>query len=319
MKKISYLIIAVLFIFVSCENKTDDHEGERELNNNALLAKRVMMQDRIAFHNEDNPEWTSGFKHKDFIYDILEDIHKGRFTDIYSSEDTSDHLKYTSKEVMQRMGLYHNKDSVTYDQKIPMDTLYKKGLKPEELVEIIFLENWAFNKDDLRFTKQVNSWSFVRKYYRDDDTLKKEARYRKTFVVRNDETSDPTIKLADQLIYAFYSEHEFLKRVGFDKLEFFRFLIEQIKAGKIKTYDPIWLVDGSKREFTPEALSNYAGIELDAYDLDWEVYKFLFVEDWYYDMNTYNIHKEVKGLGFVAGPYNDGEWTDKILFFIFFD
>jgi len=89
---------------------------------------------------------------------------------------------------------------------------------------------------------------------------------------------------------------------GFDQEKFIIELYDGIKSGEMETYDPIYLVDKSKRKFSLEQLKEYLGRELKS-DLTYPYYptlsSILFEEDWYFDENSLGITKIVKSIAFV--------------------
>jgi hypothetical protein len=319
MKKLISILILLIFC-LACNNETNDIKSIKPENMNALLSEKVKMQDRIPFKNKDNPDWVAGLNHIEFVEDFFQKTFSGEFTNTHSTYIESDNVLYGINNIKQRMGIEVTGDSILDSEIESLDSLYEKGLDLSEITEIITWEEWEFDKKSLLFSKKIKAWAFVREYYRADDTLHENARYRLPFIVKNDETAVINKKLAENIISVFNLDyHEYLDRIGFGEEEFFKFLLENIEAGKLKTYDPIYLIDRSKREFTTEELKNFAGIEFDYVDLASEVYKFIFIEDWYYDEKTFCIEKKVKGLGLVADRLINDEWQDKILFFLFFD
>jgi len=309
MKKYLIILTGILFVFACNNDKVND--DKEILNNNALLAQKVEVMNRIELFNEDNPEWVSSFDSKTFFKNVFNKVFSGEFSDCYKkSHDLSDTLKYTIEEIKQRMITnYHSNNDTVADEPKPDFS---------ELKEIIFKEEWVFNKEKLIFEINVNAWIPIRVYYRFDDIKKEDTRYKMITVFKNTKESEQKKIIAENYIYVFNFYDEYMERTGIDKKGFFKFILKNIETGKIKAYDPIYLVDKSKREFTGEQLKNYAGISLDPEEFSDEVDKMIFVEDWYFDEKTFNISKKVKGIGFIADRYNDG-WEEKILFFIFFD
>jgi len=310
----NYLIIIIGILFISSCNINNEDNSKRVINRNALLAKKAQVDSRIAFKNYDNPEWVKSFDNDKFVLDIFTKILSGDFSEFTKKEKNG----YTIKEVKERMG--EMPFTLMYNEKTKqLDTIFsKKEVDLSEIHEIYFEEEWVFNEDNLNFDKKIDTWTPIRVYHRVNDFKKEDTRYKKIFQIKNDNNSDFKDKIAKDYIYTFNFSQEYQNRTGLDKTEFFKFILQKIKEGKIKTYDPIYLVDKSKREFNIVELKNYAGISLDYIEFADEVDKLIFIEDWYFDEKTFSISKKVKGLGFIADRYND-EWEEKILFFIFFE
>ena len=306
MKKLLFIFVPFLFLF-ACNN-----ENQSEINeiseDNALLAKDVKIIDRITLKNDDNPDWVLSFDNEVFFKNIFEKIFSGEFTDCYKHiRKLSDTSKYSAEDVKERMvSIYHNETD-------------KEDAQPDlsELKEILFREEWNFDSEKLVFEKKIMGWSPIRVYIASNDT--EDTRFKMVMCIHNDKEFEKVNKIAEDYEYIYDFNDKYLEKTGLDKDGFYNFLLQNIKDGKIKTYDPIYLVDKSKREFTLEQLKNFAGISLDPDDFAEEVNQIIFVEDWYFDDKTFNIAKEVKGLGFIAERYNNNERDDKILFFIFFD
>ncbi len=317
MKKYLVILTGILFLF-ACNNNADVSDDDiKTSNNNALLAKKVEVMDRIVLKNEDNPDWVISFNDKAFFETVFGKVFSGEFTDCYNTpRNSSDTSRYTIEELKQRMmsTSYFNKET---KQK---ETVYiETEAALAQLKEILFKEEWNYNVTENIFEKKINAWIPIRVYHRQDDIEKKDTRYKMIVVFKNDNIEIPKKMIAEDYTYIFDFYHEYnLERVGLDKKGFFKHIINNIEIGKIKTYDPIYLVDKSKREFTIDELKNYAGITLDPEEFANEVYKMIFIEDWYFDEKTFNISKKVKGLGFISSDYKNG-LEERILFFIFFE
>jgi len=311
------LLIVIIFVmsFISCTNEVEYESSENYLNHNALLSDVVEINPHFEVQNELNPDWTSNFNDTLFFKMVFGKLSTGEFTDMYLV-DKGKPEKYLFDEVVERMtsGNMINQESYKSDsiQNKPVPNL-------SEIKEFVFTENWNFDERSLRFEKDVIGWSPVRVYYREDHYDKEDARHKMICWFRNTKDANTDSLIAKDYIYTVEFLHEFLTRKGLDKEKFLNFILEKVQSGDMKSYDPIWLVDKSKREFTVKELQNYAGISFDPDEFIDEVYKLLFVEDWYFDNETFSIKKEVNALAFVANRKIADEWQDKILFFIFFD
>ncbi len=318
MKKQLLIILGILAMY-SCNNKNNENQTKDSIisSNNALLATKVEIDCRIPFDNENNPNWVKGLNREKFVNNIFSKILSGKFTEIYKRDE-----KYTISNVEDRMGVKFD-TTITFNKKTNKNdtSINKTEINLSEIKEILFNEEWKFDKKEFGFEKKINSWSFIRKFYRQNDIKQENPRYLITFQIKRNEDTKPELKIASDFTYIFEFRDEYLDRVGLDKKGLLNYLIPNIESGKIKVFDPIYLVDKSKRVFTPQQFKNYTEIDFADKDVSKEINKMIYIEDWYLDEKTFNISKKVKALGFVENKYDDktGEWTDKILFFIFFE
>ena len=315
----NYLIIltGILLIFACNNNNIDIAEEDVNISDdNALLANKVEVDERIRFENVNNPNWVKSFDNIEFVETVFLKIFSGEFKHVNIWEQDDSVVNYIRERMGERIDtlIIFNNNTKQNDTSIN-----KKEIDLSEIKEIYFEEEWFFNKVNLSFNKDVSVWTPIRVYHRADDIKKKDTRYKKIFQIKKDGNSKFLNKVAENYTYIFEFYTEYENRTGLDKKGFFKFILQNIESGKIKTYDPIYLVDKSKREFTTEQLKNYAGISLDSEEFNDEVNKMIFIEDWFFDEKTFNISKKVKGIGFIADRKVNGEWQDKILFFIFFD
>lgn len=308
-----------MFLF-SCNLRDKDSKDDvtKMTDNNVLLAEKVEVKDLIEIENKDNPEWLSGFNRSTFFENIFSKVFSGEFTKCYYNFSESDTGRFSIVGIKERMGATDviNKESNTKDT--IANELYPNL---SQLKYIYFFEEWHFDKETLIFSKFVNAWSPVRVYFKDGHYKKEDARKRLIFIVKKDSLSDPRREIAKDFTYVFEFDRSELSSVffrkGLDKFGFLKFILDNLQSGKLKAYDPIYLVDKSKREFTTEQLKNYAGINFNYEEFNDEVIKLIFIEDWYFDDKTFNFAKKVKGIGFIAKRYQNGEREEKILFFIF--
>jgi hypothetical protein len=299
MSKFDMLVIILPVMLIGC---SQSKEQEADINDNVLLAKEVTVTSPAIIANKDNPEWTKSLDRKAFIEQAFKLAMK-KAVPIYAIVPSDfqfediEHMKVMDPgDIPDRMAWQGNDRSTN------------------EIKEIWFYERWSFNKDYLKLNKEVLGWSPIRVYEIEGKGLKKLIffEYPKAMIKGK--------KIAESIIYEkqWFDEYP-TTSVGFDKLGFLKYIIEGIKNGKIDPFDPIYLVDKSKRKFTPDELAKYIGQDLNPGLINFSLSSMLFEEDWYFDEHTFAIQKEVKSIAFVQDNYDPekGTSTKKILFFIF--
>ena len=172
MKKISIILISILFI-TSCNNKIQNDKGANEILNNALLAKKVTISHLVKLDNEYNTDTTSGFNRLKFFNDIFKDIYSGKFKDCYTNN--ADTNKYTIDGIIKRMTTGYK-----YNPETKEKTVIINNDKPDlsQIEQMFFKESWNFDKEKIKFTKKISYWYPVRIYYRPEDISKKDLRRR---------------------------------------------------------------------------------------------------------------------------------------------
>ena len=312
-----FLIMCLVSLFGAC-NEPQHTENKIETQpTNALLAQKVKVADNVDLINTDNPEWVKNINNEELGSFIISTVLDKNF-----KLTENRRLNFTNEEIKMRMGVAYDTIFKLNKKTNKFDTVVSKTkIKYSEIERIYFKEEWDFNKSTLKLEKQVKMWGPVRVFYRKDDINKKDQR--QSIVYRIDNSKDTicgTILVKD-FIYTFEFKSEYLERTGLDKHAFLTFLIQQIKEGKQKAYDPIWLVDKSKRKFTFDDIKEYSGMNFENpnYDFSRYIKKIIFIEDWYFNKKTFNFFKKVKGIGLVANLYGENGREDKILFFTFFE
>jgi hypothetical protein len=297
MSKLFVLVIILPLIFIGC-NQSKEKDSDK--NDNVLLAKEVKVTSPINIDNVQNPEWTASLNRKllfdDVVKKLMSENSPLKAYVPYGFEYSTNQFIMKPKDISDKMNWTENDRSTN------------------NLKEIMFYEKWQFDINKLKLKKDIIGWCPIRVYNRDEKQLKKLIFdiYPKSFISGK--------KIADNIIYEIPWSFEYpTNSVGFDKLGFFKFIIDGIKSGEIIAYDPIYLVDKSKRQFTSNELAKYIGEDLVPIIINISISSLLFVEDWYFDENNFSIQKDVKSFAFVQENYDpvSGESSKKILFFIF--
>ncbi len=293
------IIIVVTLLLFSCYS----HDNENKpINDNMLLAQEVKATCVAIVDNQDNPDWTKGFSMEDFFKTVFNKV-LSREIPVYGKVHLGD-LK--------------NKELITTEDIIKSINGEAGKIDFNEFKHIKFYEKWEFNKENLQFYKEVIGWTPIRVRYEDGEVV-----YRRRIFNAYPENPGEGKLFAKSIFYELPLNQGYPNMyTGFDQDYFMIELYDGIKSGEIQTYDPIYLVDKSKRKFTPKQLKEYMGRELIS-DLTYPYYprlwSILFEEDWYFDENSLGIRKVVKSIAFVwlKPDTKWGGYTRKMMFFIF--
>ncbi len=279
-------MIPVLFVAVSC--------NETEEANNLLLAEEVRSTCVTELVNENNPEWVKSFDRIQFFKKVfdLAMAEKVRVRGGVQIEDTTifNNL-YTGEDVKNKMEQH-------------VDTFNLDLIK-----EIRFLEKWSLDSKTFKFNKEISAWTPIKVWNTGGETKKQ-----MVFFVYPKKKGKGKL-IAKNIVYEhpWYQEYPNLY-TGFDQVKFLQRIFAGVKSGAIKVYDPIYLVDKSKRELTVEQLAEY--IELNPITLNDNIYSIVFEEDWYFNEVTFEITKDVKSIALVKADYTTEELKKKFMFFV---
>jgi hypothetical protein len=300
MSRIVFLVIILQLLIIGC-NQSKEQDSDK--NDNVLLAKEVIIAHDVDIVNQKNPEWVQSLN-RDSLFKIIFEKIFSRKVSIYGPSsffgDIKNKSPYSFEDIGDRMNWKDNNQDYS------------------ELKQLLFYEKWNFDSGKLQFSKDVKGWCPIRIYTRKNGS--QDALLRKMIFFIYPEAKIRGKRIATSMFYEFPWNRDYpLFDKGFDKVAFLTFIIEGIKSGKIIAYDPIYLVDKSKRKFTSQELVKYIGGELNPGLINIHLNSILFEENWYFGENTLSIQKDVKSFAFVQEKYDpvSGESSKKILFFIF--
>jgi hypothetical protein len=297
MSKLFVLVIILPLIFIGC---SQSKEQDSDKNDNVLLAKEVLVSSLSLIDNQNNPKWTASFNKKAF-FDTLFNRAKANKFHVYGDVPAD----FEDIELQNIIPV----DDIPLHLKMTGNNGEIKSIN-----EILFYEKWNFNRKKLKFLKEILGWCPVKNWKHDNKELRQ-----KTFYIYP-EFQTKGKEITESIFYEIPWFFDISTTItGFDKKAFLKFIIESIISGKISAYDPIYLVDKSKRKFTHSELQKYIGQDLKPGIINFGLSSLLFEEDWYFDQNTLSIQKDVKSFAFVQENYDSvsGESSKKILFFIF--
>ncbi len=208
----------------------------------------------------------------------------------------------------------------------------------KDVKNIFFHEQWELNQDFSKFNKDIKSWTPVKHYERNGEKVKKMA-----FTVVPSNSNKGGLIGKNIITEMDIIQRDFPKVLGMNYTNFLSTVLRKIEDGSLKAYDPVYFVDNSRYEFSMKDVEAYVhettrkdtlkvlvNNTIDQYEtkvieesveLKRDLLSLVFLEDWYFDKKSLNIHKEVKALGFARYKYDRKSRIDKplILFTILFD
>jgi hypothetical protein len=292
MRKIIFLLAIFQLLAFSCQKVGLDKNKSTE---NILLAKEVTITTPVLIDNQNNPQLTASFNKKPFFDTLFSRALRGEIQ-VYGSEGDFDDIQLHKIEPLDQI---IRKTKPTTDEGI---------VKTQS--EILFYEKWNFDVNHLKMIKEVLSWSPINNWQENGEDK------RQWVFHVNPKAQIKGKKIAESIFYEepLVSTPFLTTIVGFDYKAFLKFIKEAILSGEITAYDPIYLVDKSKRKFTIDELNKYINQDIKDPRSRINAISLLFEEDWYFDENTLCITKDVKSIGFVQESWDP---KIKILFFIF--
>ncbi len=275
-----------------------------EPSNNALLAEKVKIWHVVKLENKYNPSWVSGLDTEKLFSQTFNNVLSNKVNAYIPNGRFGDTINSMEKIEVERINRYMDWTDST--------------IKYEDLKEISFYETWVLDKNKFRFMKEVHGWIPIRTWFRNGDLLK-----RQVFYLYPDQKKKGDI-VASNIIYEHALENMYPNiMVGFDKNMLTSYLVENINSGKINAYDPIYIVDQSKRKLTIQQIEEIIGEPFTPSILAKYFYSIIFLEDWYFDENTLSISKDVKAIALVRFKtdrfLSEQDFKKKILFFLFFN
>ena len=269
-------------------------------NSNQLLADEVKAQYFMSIEDTTiSSEWVKDFNKK-YLYDnTFQQIFTKNFK-VYNPDGTY-FSKLDGTMGKQEILKYLNWDSISDNY--------------DELNEIVFFEKWYVDSNFSKFSKVVLGWSPVRDFYRPG---KKDRIMRRKIVNIFPTKNKKGVLLGKNIFYECeikdYCQYPFY--IGFDKDKFIESVFDKIKKNKITAYDPIYLIDQTKKPINVEDILYYPKDKSKIKKFYDSICALIFNENWYFDKETLSIYKEVVSIGFVQ--WDKEKQKENILFFINF-
>lgn len=304
MKKMLYILV-LLGSTLSCDNPMNrilDEQNSTPIQNNDLLPNKVIVYNEVNFKTQSIPEWTSGV---DSIYmNGLNDLVLASNVKCYSASvyyDPTNEIEMPKNEVAGHMQV---------SNPLGINALY-------------FIESWEFNQNSFTFKKNVESWSPVFEFIKDNDGEKyiaKKLLYDVKGVSQNEEQL-----IAQNMTYEVSFNSEAKTSEFLDVKKMARLISEPVSEGKMKAYD--FMLD---TEMPLNEVKEQLGYAIDSLEEEdpvtgtwvWKYIErpldfnsiegFIFVEDWYIDTQSLSIRKQVKSIAPVVYGYRIDENGDAI-------
>ncbi|GAB4278525.1 MAG: hypothetical protein Kow0068_02170 [Marinilabiliales bacterium] len=331
MKTLIILLCIISLVFYSCNNNTTQQSNQQPIDEiNDLLPTKLVMFDLFNFDKSDEVntlEIPADFK--SFTNKILNEIFNGKLKTYDPDADYYTFTPISIEDIKANLGEYCDTFQIMNNNSY--DTVIKKGeFNPDEIKALFFKENWFYNKEKNIFKKEVTAYDIVRKFYREDDTNNENELMKKAVSLRFDDPAHPVkdktqkdlVLLGKNILSAHLLNDEISNNFNhFDNKSFWNMLYEKIKNNSIKVTA---VADSANTinyfdmlEKTPFCCDTIIVEDPATFDLiskvinwepDWKnIVGYIFIEDWYYDPETYKIYKTVKGITPLMQPFSSNE------------
>jgi len=321
-------ISALAFGAVSCncdckEQKTDATVSESVFND--LLPKNVTIKYEHNLNIPENSEIMSTIDRKTFVDGLADALLAGSVT----AYDPSDMTEVLPIERIQMMLGSYNDTLIGIDE-AKADTVLqveKKTANRKQISRLLFNEEWQFVEESFSMTKKVQSYSPIKVYYRNDDSVKKDIVKKQLLWVKPEDKESSNLSLLKENVtyeFPFYTATSHLWLENLSVGRFAEILIDNVTEGKIPAYD--FFEKGKAldvkevRRRLGETVDFYyvpknGSDEMDTVEVRGAIYRdeirsVIFVEDWYLDNSTKQIVKKVKQIAPVrqyVNIYDNGE------------
>lgn len=348
MMKLLYisLIVIVLFLAGCCDCETSVENSDNLTGNNALLPSTVTVKHNISFDRQTGGEdWSGGLNLKEFIYELYQKAVDGKIKTFDPDYIPADFVEQSIDELKNKAGVSVDTFAVENPTTGEFDTqIVKSDVNMDEIKTLHFTENWFFDKEKFELNKEVVGIDIVRefpRYFSEDEsevlmtkiaslhfdnpiiTLKSKDIKNKQLLAENIKYEldlEKYISWTDELNQEIFL-NLIMEKVKNDDIEIFDFFDNSIKYtyAEIRAQNPV-LCDTLVVIDPATALEKEIIVDN---ELNTQMIKsYIFLEDWYYDPDTYKIVKTVKGIAPVLHYFNDADIDDvqkKILFLIYFN
>lgn len=280
-----FFILLILFL-ISCQ-----HNEKNTPNNgkNLLIDDEVFVSSIYSDSVLNASPWKPSFKINQFISKLFYEVLQNKLT-LYSPifEDSIFHA--LDKESW--LYLLRNNKHLTFDT--------------SQFNDILFYETWSLDTTQaLQFTKNVIYWAPIK--------TDKELKQRKLAGKVKCNATEAKTLLAPKIIYEFSFEDSLTPNPLLNKNKLVRLLIDKALNHSLTGYNPFTAKPLTKEELMKRLDITDSSIYMPYHNISGVI----FIENWYYNPQTFSIHKEVTGIAPVKTSFNDEELT-KTIPFVFF-
>ncbi len=281
-------IIPILFFMMlaSCQQS---EKNTSFLNKNLLIDNEVFVSSIYSDSVSTASPWKPVFKINQFISTLFYEVLQNKLT-LYSPifEDTIFHP--LDKESW--LYILQNNKHLTFDT--------------AQFNDILFYETWELDTNQtFQFTKNIIYWAPIK--------TDKELKQRKLAGKVKSTASEATTLLAKHVIYEFPFEDSLTPNYLLNKNKLVRLIIDKALQNGMTCYNPFTANPLTKEELRKRLELTDSSIYLPYHNIS----SILFIEDWYYNPQTFSIRKDVVGIAPVKISFNDDELT-KTIPFVFF-
>jgi len=283
----SIVFIGTIFLLIAACNRTENRDIT--LRKNLLLDNEVVVTSIYSDSILHASPWKSPFKINDFISKLFYQVLQNKLT-LYSPifEDSIFHP--LDKESW--LSILQNNKHYTFDT--------------AQFNDIYFYETWELDTSaSLQFNKNVIFWAPIK--------TDKELKQRKLAGKVKCNTAEANTLLAKHVIYEFSFEDSLTPNHMLNKNKLVRLVIDNALNHRLNSYNPFTAKPLTKEELMKRLDITDSSIYMPYHNIS----SLLFIEDWYFNPQTFSIRKEVIGIAPVKISFNDDELT-KTIPFVFF-
>ncbi len=350
MKKLVVLFLAIVAICVMCTPV----QNKKQVSNTANISENALMPQKqiVRYFTElrkDSIHNRSLAKYQKTNIDIAEYIFdkalKGEIS-VYENDESGiykpDTLfkKLTVDDIKEKLGAIEQTVSYTDENGNEVTQTIQLEVKPLEITEIGFVEEWEMNETEFSMTKKVLLYNFVREYERDNGEKRKLVSFTvqpnilanakpnwELACTKVSEVYIDAATISDVLEYGkerqekwqagnalFNERNAFWNHYTYNK--FVSLVFNKVNRGSAKPYDFV-----SQQVLDSNEIENRLGVvetTISYYNEDGEevtttikqepnvneISSVVFIEDWYFDKNTLALKKEIKGIAPVRYYFN---------------
>gem|GEM_PF-4123515 len=280
----SFLPLLLIIALIGCKQENKSNSSVSAPVPNILLPDILQVEYMVFFDTSSGDSWQKSLNAENFINEFRKNVYSG---------DIAVYSPFYSDTNQARIPL----NNIEVDLGKLID---EKSLKWGNYItsSLGFIEEWNFDTSGFQFSKNVRWW--YPGFFSTSDSS-----YHRMFHVFNQNASEI---LAENIIYEInFSENRSDFRY-LDYKRFFSWLVNSALNKKIHVFAP----DNPNSEFRPEEIKSRLGEQLvNVSDQDnsgnivtsTAIQKFnieeltgiIFIEDWYFDINTGSISKKVLG------------------------
>ncbi|MCX7863200.1 MAG: hypothetical protein N2449_09435 [Bacteroidales bacterium] len=279
------VLVSLLFLFLLLFSSCHIERPKLPQTTNLLVDTMITVSSLYSEWQQELP-WKNSFKIRPLIYSLFWHVLNNKlvlYNPVY--EDT------VFKRLEKDQWFYTLKN----EKNIPFDTA--------QFYDIYFYETWQLDTSHtFSLRKNILYWSPVK---RENERMKL------TGKVKCNSLQQKQL-LTEQIIYEFSLTDSIFSNERLNKQKLIKILLEWAVKHPQKTYNPFTAKQLSKEELY-KRLQIHDSIQYLPIN---DIQSILFVENWYYDPQSFSIHKEVLSLAPVLYIYDENEISKQILFMI---